>query len=45
MKIMPATENTSDGAHNAKGDIINNDVIMTIPTSRITFYDYHYDDN
>ena len=45
MTIMPARDNTNDGANDAKGDVINNDVIQTIQTSLITFYDYNSDDD
>lgn len=45
MMIMPAKDNTDDGANSAKGDVINDDVIQTIPTSLMTFYDYNNDDN
>lgn len=43
--IMPAKDNTDDGAISAKGDVTNDDVIQTIPTSLMTFYDYNNDDN
>ena len=33
MTIMPARDNANDRGNDVKGDVINNDVIMTIPTS------------
>ena len=33
MTIVPARDNSNDRGDDVKGDVINNDVIVTIPTS------------
>ena len=45
MKIIPARDNISDKAKDAKGDVIKYDVITTIPTSLMTFYNFNNDDS
>ena len=43
MTIIPSRDNANDRGNEVKGDVINNDVIMTMPTSLMTFYDYKND--
>ena len=45
MAIMPARDNTNDRAKGAKGDVIKYDVITTIPTSLMTFYNFNNDNS
>jgi len=38
MTIFPARNNSNDAANDTKGDVTNNDVIMTMPTSVMVMY-------
>ena len=45
MTIIPTRDNSNDAVNDTEGDIINNDVIMMIPTSVMVIYDYNSGDD
>ena len=45
MTIVPAKDITNGRVNDAQVDVTNIDVIMTIPTFLMTFYDYSNDNN